>query len=282
MMDHVTELRKFVMQSLRETPAPAEPAPRLVLFLGSRTGVGTTSLMVNFGIALADQGLRAVVVDTGTTTSPLAELCGLKLSPHRPPAATFPRDIHEVLVLGPAGIQLVPGFGQPNSDDPWTPFTQERTLRQLRNLGRHADIVLLDGGHGSIDVLRRWCLAVDDLLLVTTPSPSAVVDLYVQLRLVIPHEALHRCSLIVNGCTQAIQGQQVQWQIQQGWSQNHPLQLPLLGTVPQDDAVAWASRRGQPFFLQSPPGPAARAVQQMALLVSRGCAMQEELKSAAA
>lgn len=282
MIDPVTELRKIVMQSLRGTSPPADPAPRLVLFLGSRQGVGTTSLMLNFGIALADQGLRAVVVNTGTTARELTDLCGLHAPVHPQPADSFPRDIHELLMLGPAGIQLVPGFSHPNASSSWTPFMQERTLRQLRNLGRHADIVLLDGANASFDVLRRWCLAADDILLVTTPNAASVVDLYTQLRLVVPVESLHRCSLLVNGCTHPNQSQQVQWQLQQSWSVHTPLRLPLLGSVPEDESVVRAGHQGQPFVLETPPGEAARAIQQMALIVSQGCSVQDERKTAAA
>ena len=79
MIDQATELRKLVLRSMRERAAAAGPPPRLLILAGGEPGVGVTTLTVNLGIALADQGLRVVVVDADVNRADVARLCGLPL-----------------------------------------------------------------------------------------------------------------------------------------------------------------------------------------------------------
>ena len=100
MIDQATELRKLVLQSVRQHVAAAGPPPRLMVATSGKGGVGVTTLAVNLSVALAQQGSRVVVVDADLHRSDAATLCGLSEQQSVGDVVTARRDIHETAVTG--------------------------------------------------------------------------------------------------------------------------------------------------------------------------------------
>ncbi len=133
-------------------------------------------MAVNISVALVDHGLRVVLVDADLYRADIAALCNLPERGHVGDILRARRDIHEVLERGPGGIQIVPGVWAPEHEIPFSQRSQQRLLRQIQSLGRHADIVLVDIGNGSSETTRRVWMAADEVTVVTTPDSVSVMD----------------------------------------------------------------------------------------------------------
>lgn len=175
------------------------PAPRTFAVSAGRPGVGATTLSVNLAISLAQQGQRVVVIDADLSRSGVAGLCGLS-----PPAGIADvlagrRSIHEVLVRGPAGIQVAAGASGPECHSLCTQRSIGRFLSQVEGLGRHADVAIVDVGSTSGDLTARIWQTAERLLLVTTPEPDALMDGYAVLKsLLAGKTARPSLSVVVN------------------------------------------------------------------------------------
>ncbi|HND53068.1 MAG TPA: P-loop NTPase, partial [Pirellulaceae bacterium] len=181
-------LRRTLLKPLTSMTSQAahdrRSSPRLCVLLSGRHGVGTTSLAVNLAVALADQGARVVLVDADVRRAQVARLCGVSSQAGIDDIQHARRDIHEVLVRGPAGLLLLPSSPSPGSHPPDVDESKAhlRLIRQLRSLDRHADIVLLDLGFGPSAAMRRYWESADDVVLVTTPDAPAVLDTYATVK----------------------------------------------------------------------------------------------------
>src|SRR5262245_9310703 len=178
MIDQASELRKLVLRAMRDGQTVYRPPPRLVMVTSGRSGMGVTSLSVNVSVALAEQGMRVVLVDTDATGRGAAALCGLSGGATFADLLVARRDIHEVLQRGPAGIQIVPGLRTEPCDSDMRPLAVERLVRQFTKLGRYADSVIVDVGHGGNDLVRRLSQAADDMIIVTAPDNDSIADAY--------------------------------------------------------------------------------------------------------
>jgi flagellar biosynthesis protein FlhG len=264
MMDQATELRKLVLRALRERAAETGPPPRFVVVVGGKAGVGVTSLVVNLAVALGEQGARVVIVDADMRHSDVALLCGIRVQTSVADVLSARRDIHEVLQRGPAGVQIVPGLWAPGQPFDSSQTGQQRLLRQFRQLGPHADAVILDGGSGSGPLIRRFCEAADDVLLVSTPDGEAVMDTYARVKTSL-HDVLRgRLRLIVNRCVDPQQMADVHRRLEHSLRRFLGMHMDLLGYVPEDPQVHHAGSSGRPFALSAPECPAAHAIQQLA------------------
>jgi flagellar biosynthesis protein FlhG len=109
---------------------------------------------------------------------------------------------------------------------------QERLLRQLRTLGRHADVVLLETGNSSSEVVRRFWLAADEILVVTTPQPVAVMDCYATLKRLAASGRELPIRLIVNKSADRNTAEDVHRRINTSCQRFLGMELGLLGHVP--------------------------------------------------
>jgi len=268
MIDQATELRKLVLRSMRERTAAAGPPPRLLLLAGGRPSVGVTTVAVNLGIGLADQGLRVVVVDADVQQANVAALCGLPLRALGPDVRVARTDIHEVLQRGPAGIQIVPGLWAPGEKVECDSKGWERLLRQFRNLGPYADVVLLDVGSGG-DFIRRFASVANGLITVTTPDPAAVLDGTARLRLALRGHSKALAWLVVNRCSDEDRALEIHRRMDESCQQQLVgTSLRLLGHLPEDDHVRQAAAVALPFLLAAPNCPGGRAVQRLAAVLA--------------
>ena len=156
MLDQATELRKLVLRSVREPPADGSPSPPLLVVCGGCSGVGVTTLSIHLAVALSGQGCRVVLVDADLHRPRVASACGLSGEAGIAEVLAARRDIHEVLQPGPGGVQVIAGRASAGHPADWGEVAQQRLLRQLKKLGRHADVIALDagsGGHESAEVL---------------------------------------------------------------------------------------------------------------------------------
>ena len=129
MHDQANELR----QRFRGNATRSFREPRIIALSGGSTSVGTTTIAVNVGVALAQQGRRVVLIDADPSGAGATEMCQLDAS-HGSIQSVLDegRSIHEVLERGPAGVLLLPGAPEA--------FTAEATgaqrlIEQCRGLG---------------------------------------------------------------------------------------------------------------------------------------------------
>jgi flagellar biosynthesis protein FlhG len=269
MIDQATELRKLVLRAMRAGPMAHGPAPRLALLTSGRHGVGVTSLGVNASVALAEQGLRVVLVDADAAGAGVAALCGLSDGAANADLSVARHDIHAVLQRGPAGIQVVPCLRIESTEIELRPLTVERLMRQFAKLGRHTDSIIVDGGHGANDLVRRLAHSADDVIVVTTPDNASVADAYAHIKLTLSGNA-SRLWLVVNMTEGDEQAWDVHQRIRQSCERFLGHSIGMLGCIPRDAAVAAAFQNDAPFVLTHPVAAATQAVQRIAAEFAAG------------
>ncbi len=273
MIDQATELRKLVLRAMRAQPIATGPPPRLVVLTGGKGGVGVTTIAVNLAVALAEQGSRVVIVDADLHRSDVATLCGLSDFQTGTNLLEAGRDIHEVLHPGPAGIQILPGLRVHGLNEHGQnkhsvgEISYERLQRQLATLGRHADIVILDLGSGSGELIRRFSSAADEVLLVTTPDSVAVMDAYTRIKTDLALASQRSLRLVVNLTTDASQAANVHHRIDSSSQKFLNATISFAGHVPQDDAVSRGATRSIPFVRGEPTAAASQAIDKLASLL---------------
>ncbi|MBI2479249.1 MAG: P-loop NTPase [Planctomycetia bacterium] len=274
MIDQATELRKLVLRAMREQPFLAGPPPRLIVVTGGTRGVGVTTIAVNLAVAMAEQGSRVVLVDADVYRSDVALLCGLKEYQPRTSSPETRRDIHEVMHRGPAGIQIVPGMRVPSQSERSsnTPsvgdIPGERLQRQLSTLGRHADIVILDLGSGSGELLRRFSTTADEAILVTTPDNAAVMDAYTRIKTDLAVAANRSLRLVVNLSMDEAPAADVHRRIDESCRKFLDTTIELAGQIPKDDAAVRGAASCIPFVLGEPSSAASQAMGKLASYIA--------------
>lgn len=301
MSDQAAELRKLALAEARMAAHP-EQRPRLLVITGAKGGVGATTMAVNLAVALADHGARVVLVDADPHCAGVASLCGVDEPHGLADVLTARRDIHEVLVRGPAGIQLAPGvwsptalsrrgsnrvrgpvatshspraaaqFASPPSDAAETVDAEDlfseraamRLLRQLSGLGRHAEWAVLDAGHGPGALIRGLWTSADVAVMVTTSESLSVMDAYAGLKRLSDTPPSSAPCLLVNHTRDREEALDTHSRIEHACRRFLGSELRFAGHVPADPHVAAAAEQRKPVVSWAARSISATALSQIA------------------
>lgn len=195
MQDQADELRQLARRGTVHVP---RQAPRWITVSGGKGGVGATTIALGLARSLALAGRRTLLLDGDSSSPDLASIVGIDPRYTIGDVLASRRSIHEALVAGPAGIQLLLGPSLDQRALEYSCIALERLIEPLQNFGPHADVVVADAGSGVNRTMRRFWQAADDLVLVTTTDPVAIVDTYAALKQLYTREPNQAVHVVVN------------------------------------------------------------------------------------
>lgn len=179
--DQADELRHLV-RLRAASGAPVGMIVPLVVVAGGKGGVGATTVAVNLALALARQGRRAVFVDAD-----LDHGGNSRLTQHPEQGSVLDvlagrRSVHEVLQRGPLGVQVLSGAWAEGAPVEFSAAAQHRFISDLKNLGAHADVVVIDAGSSRSPFARGLWQAASAVLAVTTTDPGSIMECYAAIK----------------------------------------------------------------------------------------------------
>ena len=221
----------------------------------AKGGVGKTTTTAAVATLLADSGADVVAIDADLGMANLAEAVGV------PPGGIT---LHDVLAgaadpidavhEGPAGLRVLPGAADLEAYAAADPAG----LREVVDAFDDADYVFVDAGAGlSHDSTLPLGLA-DETLLVSTAERRALGDTEKTRQLTerVGGSVTGAAITRLDGSTAADDGRID--------AVAETLEAPVIGRVPEDDAVLRAAESSQPLPLFAPDAPATRAYRDLA------------------
>ena len=185
-------------QNLHEFVRKNRQRARVLAVTSGKGGVGKTSVSANLAIALAGLNLRVVLLDADLGLANVEVLLGLNSLSNLQQVVQGERRMLDILVEGPGGIRIVPGSSGISRLADLGPVARKRILDGVDELHYYADCILIDTMAGIGQNAVAFAAAADEVLLVTTPEPSAIVDGYAMLKTIYQTRKDVTLRLIVN------------------------------------------------------------------------------------
>ena len=169
-------------QNLRDLVRRNKHNAHVIAVTSGKGGVGKTNTSVNLAIALAALDKHVIVIDADLGLANVEVLMGLGSLYNLEHVIDGERTMADVLVRAPGGIQVVPGSSGLARVADLSAAARENVLNGLAQLQRAADFIILDTMAGIGRNAVTFAAAAHEVLLVTTPEPSAIVDAYAMLK----------------------------------------------------------------------------------------------------
>lgn len=226
---------------------------RVISFASGKGGTGKTMVVANLGVCMAKRGRRVIALDADLTMANLGLLFGLeeRFTLHDVLAgkAKAEEALHEVLPK----LEVVQGglslkdIGQ---------MRLERLKGVVSRLSRRADYVLVDCPSGFEEDFTTALSVSSQVVLVINPDPLSVAEA-MKVKKVAGRLHISPLGVVVN----RVVGRDADLPLKEIEAL---LELPVLGTIPEDEEVARSLASGKPLVLQAPRSPASRALEKIA------------------
>jgi flagellar biosynthesis protein FlhG len=240
--------------------------------------VGKTNFAVNLAIAIRQMGHQVILLDMDLGLANVDLLMGIKPRYNLFHVVGRGMDILEALVPAPGDISVVAGATGIDALANLGATERISLLRQLQRLQRKAEVLVIDTGAGVSRNVIEFAACADDVLVLTTPEPTSMIDAYATVKLLCTQRlsggdwpaGCARIRLVVNMADDRQEAFRVARGLALTLKQFLGVQTDRLGYVLRDQHVEKAVRMKKPFLLQFPAARASYCVRSIAELLFDG------------
>ncbi len=268
MQDQAENLRQMVERLnaplAAEKPSLAHANCRVIAVTSGKGGVGKTNLSVNFALALATRGKRVLLFDADMGLANVDVMMGIIPQYNLAHVLNGQKTLAEIVIEGPNGIKLVAsGSGGVQELADLNETQRKKFLDALMALQNQADVILIDTGAGLHRNVLAFALAAEEVVIVTTPEPTALMDAYGMIKIIYREKKHPAINVIVNMAANQAEADEAGRKLSILARRFLNLEIDYLGFVPRDPSMIRAVKEQKPVLLSAPTSPAAVSIHRL-------------------
>jgi flagellar biosynthesis protein FlhG len=241
-----------------------EKKSRVIAIGSGKGGVGKTTLAINLSLALSSLGKRVTILDADIGMANVELLLKLNNPLNLTNVLKGECNLKDILTPGPGGIKLLPGSSGISSLTNLNAIQFNLIISGFADLEDECDIFVIDTGAGISEVVLKFLEAADDLLLITTTEPHAMMDTYGFTKVLAYRNPDLRPRLIINRCETEEEAVKCSETFNKAASKFLRLQPELIGWIYDDKKVTKSLKSQRPLFLTNPTSDYAAQILHIA------------------
>ena len=272
MSDQASRLRNLVEERAQEDALAREIGElyfdvaentRVIAITSGKGGTGKTSLAVNLAIGLQLAGQKVMLIDADIGMANVNLLMGSVTNRSLIDLLNDDVELEDVVEDGVSGVKYISGVAAIEETLNLNRAEQRKLHKKLGRCSELANIIIIDTGAGLSRNVIEFILAAEEVLLVTTPEPTALADAYAVIKAYTTYTERRNIKLVVNRVREEEDCDDVTEKINQTTQKFLGVSVECLGYIYEDKAVSEAVHKQIPFIIGNPKSPAARCVQEL-------------------
>lgn len=264
MKDQAEQLRTRIKQ------LHSLPSARTIAVISGKGGVGKSNFSLNFAITLSKKKHSVLLFDMDIGMGNIDILMGNSSTNSIIDFFDHGISLRDIINSGPENVSVIAGGTGLTKlfelDEPMF----DRFLEEFNCLLHEYEYIIFDMGAGINYESSRFMLCVDDLIVITTPEPTAVMDAYSVMKYLHTINQDIPFFLICNRVHSETEGQETIKRIQNALRKFLQKEMIPLGCLPDDKSVSKAVTRQIPFVLDNAGSIVSKALSDIATRYENG------------
>ncbi len=244
-------------------------ATRVLSVTSGKGGVGKTAVVANIAVLLARMGQRVLILDADLGLANIDVVFGLAPGYNLNHFFTGDQDLPSILVQGPEGIRILPAGSGVQRFTRLDSQQKMRLLEALDTLHNDFDIVLIDTEAGISENVTYFNTAAQEILVVTTPEPTAITDAYALMKLLSHQYHEKHFNLIVNFIRNEEEALDVYRKLTMVANRYLDISIDYMGSIPRDKLMVEAIRKQKVMVQLYPDSRTSNAFAALARTIVR-------------
>jgi flagellar biosynthesis protein FlhG len=261
MADQAETLRELMKN---KNPTATQKKTRIITVTSGKGGVGKTNVSINLALAYAQLGKKVIVMDADLGLANVNVVLGIIPKYNLYHLIRKQKTMRDIIMDTNYGIQIVAGASGFAKIANLSEDERKNFVEELSELS-FADIIIIDTSAGVSNNVLSFVAAADDVLIVTTPEPTAITDAYGIIKIIATEidNINLGMKLIVNRVSSVTEGKKVAGRVVNIAGQFLNLKVDYLGYIYDDPSVQSAVIKQRPFLHLDPKGKASICVQHI-------------------
>ena len=245
---------------------------RVFAITSGKGGVGKTAVVANVAVLLARRGKRVLILDADLGLAKIDVVFGLAPSHNLNHFFAGEQGLESILTDGPEGIKILPAGSGVQRFTRLDSEQKMRLLDALDSMHNAFDFVLIDTEAGISDNVTYFTTAAQEILVVTTPDPTAITDAYALMKLLSNQYHEKHFNLIVNFIKNEEEALDVYRKLTMVANRYLDISIDYIGSIPRDKLMVDAIRKQKVLVQLFPDSKTSQAFESLARTI-----MQEPL-----
>ncbi len=260
MVDQAEKLREIMQSKDRHT----KKSTRVIAVSSGKGGVGKTNIAVNIAIAYAQLGKKVVVFDADLGLANVNVILGVIPQYNLYHLIKRQKRMRDIIIQTEYGIQFIAGASGFSKIANLSDEERKRFIGELDELSS-ADIIIIDTSAGVSENVLSFIAASDDVIIVTTPEPTAITDAYGIIKIIATEidDLELGIKLIINRVKSVVEGKKVAQRVINIAGQFLNIKVDYLGFVYEDAVVHNAVLKQKPFITLDPGSKASISIKHI-------------------
>lgn len=261
MLDQADKLRELIGERFPKERTTNHKI-KVYSVISGKGGVGKTTFSVNLAIKFQQMGKRVLLLDADIGMSNTNIILGVSTPYHLFHALDGQMSLKDVIVKSSSGVELLSGGSDLFYLEELDSIKQKKVFEELSELDQY-DILIIDNGAGITKHTLTFTILADDILLITTPEPTAITDAYRVLKAISSYELKNKVRVVVNQVMDESMGLETFNKLMIATNQFLNIDLENMGYVFNDIRVNKAIMAQHPIVLKYPNALASTNYEQI-------------------
>lgn len=227
-------------------------------------GVGKSNVVANLAIALRKLKNEVMILDADLGLSNIDVLLQMAPKYNIQHVLSGQMSLQNVVTEGPHGIKILPASSGIQELTALDEFQRLKLIEEFDFYNDNLDILLIDTAAGISENVAFFCVAAQEIIIITAPEPTALTDAYALIKVLSTRYQERKFNVLVNSVRGQEEAIEIFRKLYLVTEKFLSLSLDYMGYIPYDESVKDAVKMQRAFVDVFPNSPASKKITELA------------------